>query len=135
MAGGQAIPPSTALGLHGKVPLEGLESKRPGRRTARRQCRICGGRCTVGLLWQDPTCNGPLPEGSRDATAGTDLGRLRDDGAGGLCGAGRAGVSAPTPLSLARQGRVWSWSTTVSRVLDLPVHDPLQLVRVGANEL
>ncbi len=42
-----------------------------------------------------------LAEGSRNAIAGTDLGRLCDDGAGGLCGAGRAGVSPP-PLSLAR---------------------------------
>jgi hypothetical protein len=58
-------------------------------------------RLTARALWQDLTSNGHVPEGSRDATAGTDLGRLCDDGAGGLCGAGHAGVSAPTPLSLA----------------------------------
>jgi hypothetical protein len=48
-------------------------------------------------------------ERSQDATAGTDLGRLRHRGPGRLCGAGRTGVSAPTPLSPAR--RSWSWST------------------------
>jgi hypothetical protein len=48
-------------------------------------------------------------ERSQDATAGTDLGRLRHRGPGRLCGAGRAGVSTPTPLSPAR--RSWSWST------------------------
>ena len=63
--------------------------------------------CT-GVLewWQDRPSNGYLAEGPHDATAGTDLGRLCDDRADGLCAAGRAGVSAPTPLSLAGQGRV-----------------------------
>jgi hypothetical protein len=55
------------------------------------------------LEWQDRPSNGYLAEGSHDASAGTDLGRLCDDRADGLCAAGRAGVSAPPPLSLAGQ--------------------------------
>jgi hypothetical protein len=49
------------------------------------------------------------PRGHRDATTGTDLGRLRHRGPDRLFGAGRAGVSAPTraPLRLVRRAGFW----------------------------
>ena len=58
-----------------------------------------------GRCGKIPPATAHLAEGSRDAIAGTDLGRLCDDRAGGLRGAGHASVSAPTPLNLAA-GRV-----------------------------